>query len=358
MEKRLAIVLSGIGNRALPKNPESSNWSGWVELLKSSDNFQLVAAHDVSEDSIGRIIERGYLSSVKTYRDIDLMLSEVDCDAILISSPAEYHAITIRKALEKNIHVLVEKPFVDKLSDAKKLIDMIKKKKKVVTVVQNWRCKDVGRILYESIQNGLTGKIGHIFFRYIRDRENPNYPTYIFEEDYPLLYAMGIHHLDLFRYILKDEFHEVSGHSFKPPWSLYKSDTGLNLFLKTKSGVSVVYTGTISSKNRIMHQESLVIEGEKGTLFNESEWLEPPLYFCPYGRNEKIDLTDKIKKKSLLDQYNISDQNILQNFYYSIIGEEKPVCTARDALHSIALLEASKLACETGRLISVDKLLE
>jgi len=354
MKEKLKIVISGLGNRALPKNAEKSKWLGWVELIRRSDFFQLVAVHDVSEQSLNRIVEIGYLKHDCTYQDIDLMLNSVNCDAILISNPAEYHASTIRKALECGLHVLVEKPFVKSTIEGKELIGLIEKKDKIVAIVQNWRSKDVGGALYRAIQGGVAGTIGSIYFRYIRDRENPNYPSYIFNEPYPLLYAMGIHHLDLFRYILKDEFLSVSGNAFKPPWSLYKSNTGLNLFYRMKSGVTIVYTGTISSQNKIIPQESLIIDGEKGTLFNESQWSEPPLWFYPQGEMERVNLTNEIKDTSISNQYNISDDYVLKNFYQAIINREEPLCNAMDGLKSVAILEASQLACETGKEVRVD----
>ncbi len=347
MRKKLRIVLSGIGNRALPKKPESSNWLGWVELIRRSEDFQLVAAHDVSDLAIKRIIDRDYLRPEQTYKDLGRMLSETKPDALLVTNPPELHASAIRKALEYNLHLLVEKPFVKDLKEGRKLLDLIEQKGVVTAVVQNWRFKDVGRMLHDAIQNGMLGRVGHVFFRYIRNRENPTYPEYIFKEKLPLLYAMGIHHLDLFRYILKDEYKSVKGCSFKPPWTLYKSDTGINLFLKTKKGISVIYSGTISSTNKVLMQESLIIEGDKGTLVNEGQWLEPPLWFYPGGCKDGINLAEKIKNGSIPDQYNKSDEYILKDFYQAIVNKKEPLCTARDALESVAVLEASRLACET-----------
>ena len=53
---------------------------------------------------------------------------------------------------------------------------------------------------------------------------------FYFKEKFPALYAMGIHHLDLFRYILSDEISKVNGSFFKPKWSQYSSSTGFNVF--------------------------------------------------------------------------------------------------------------------------------
>jgi predicted dehydrogenase len=356
MQTPIKIVVSGIGNRALPKNPETSNWLGWVELIKRSPDFHLVAAHDMSPEARRRIWERGYLTPEQTFSDLGQMLHQVQCDAILVCNPAEHHALTIKQALDHDLHMLIEKPLGNNLSEAKEVVELIERKNLVVSVIQNWRCKDVGRLLREHIQNGRLGRIGHIFFRYIRDRENPNYPPYIFKEEFPLLYAMGIHHLDLCRYMLGDEYVSVSGHSFKPPWSLYQSDTGLHLFLKTRGAVTVMYSGTISSQNRMIPQESLVVEGEWGTLSNESQWLEPPLWFFPKGKKERIDLSQAVEDGGIAAQYNQADIFLLDNFAKAISRQEPPVCTARDALQSIVALEACRLSCETGKVIFMNDL--
>lgn len=353
MKRPLKIAISGIGNRALPKDPHTSNWYGWAELISKSGDFRLVAAHDTDDNALKRIVERGYLKAGQAYHSLEKMLKAVDCDAILVSNPARYHAQTIREALEHNLHVLVEKPFVALAREGRELLKEADKRKRVIAVVQNWRCKDAGQQLRQAIQDNLIGNVGHIFFRYVRNRENPGYPPYIFEEEYPLLYAMGIHHLDLFRYILEDEFVSVRGNSFKPPWSLYKSDTGVNLFLKTAKGVSVVYSGTLSSMNNVLEQESLLIEGDKGSLINESQWLEPPLYFLSKEREKRINLAKGIKDTSVAAQYNIADKRILRNFYLAVTEGLSPVCDASDALRSLRVIEASRLACASGRTISL-----
>jgi predicted dehydrogenase len=356
MKKLIKIVLSGIGNRAVPKNPATSSWLGWVELISRSPRFQLVAAQDPDEVAIERLVSRGYLTADQTFRDLGQMLRTVGSDAILICNPAEHHASAIKQAAAHNLHMLIEKPLCHNLTDAREVMNLLAGKDLTVAVVQNWRCKDVGQLLRKTIQDGRLGRIGHIFFRYVRDRENPAYPPYIFAEKFPLLYAMGIHHLDLFRYILKDEYVSAAGQSFKPPWSLYQSDTGLHLFLHTRNKVAVMYSGTISSKNCLIPQESLIVEGELGTLMNESQWLEPPLWFFPKGSKEKIDLTQDIEDPSVVGQYNRADHVLLENFYQAITDTEVPICTVEDAYQSIAALEACRLSCETGEVAFLDRM--
>ena len=357
MTKTIKMVVSGVGNRALPKDPDRSNWYGWIDLISKSEGFELVAAHDPSDESLKRVIDRGYLGHRDVYTDLTEMLTNSNCDAILISNPAEFHAETLQKAVDRGLHILVEKPFVTDIEQGKRIVNAIETKGLTSCVIQNWRYKDVGRKIFKAIRDGQLGRVGHIFFRYVRNRENPSYPKYIFEEEYPLLYAMGIHHFDLFRYVLDDEISSVGGSAFKPPWSMYKSKTGVNLYFETKKGVPLVYTGTISSANGGIPQENLIIEGEKGSLVNESHWLEPPLWFYPVGGGERIELTAEIVETSTRQQYDISDRYILDKFYASVAFGEEEICSARSGFMSVCVVEASRLACKKGRRILLSEII-
>lgn len=353
---KLRILISGVGNRTLPKDRLQSNWAGWVEQIQKSNLFEIVGAHDPAEVSRRRLIENGCLKEDRTYSDIRQMLGEVKADAILISSPAEFHAETIAIALKHNLHMLVEKPFVTNIEEGIVLKNDAATRGRTVAVVQNWRTKSVAQAALIAIHaRNLLGHIGQVFFRYVRNRENPHMPGYIYREKYPLIYAMGVHHFDFFRYVLQDEIVSVKGYAFKPSWSLYESKTSVSLVFETRKGVTVVYSGTISSLNRNLKQESLIIEGSEGTLANDSDWSEPPLYFLPKNKSEAIDLTVQDTNRTVRAQYDHADKMILENFHDAVLKRVRPLCSAEDALKTIAVLDASVNSCESGKTEYISK---
>ena len=279
------------------------------------------------------------------------MISNKKLDAIIICNPAKFHFDYINRALKKNLYVLVEKPAVNNFREAKKLLK--NKKNNKISVIQNWRTKDVGKILRKKIIGGSAGHIGQIFLQYIRNREKSHYPDYIYKEKFPALYAMGSHHLDLFRYILNDEIIKVSGNFFKPKWSLYSSFTGFNLNLVTRKKIIINYTSTFSSLTNINNQESLVINGSKASLMNTSNWLEPPLFLQKNNSEKKKNLTSNIKKTSIKNQYDISDKAIIKNFFDFVSKRKKPICSYKDAFQTIKLIEYCKKACLKNRQIRI-----
>jgi predicted dehydrogenase len=366
MTTPIRIAITGAGNRSLPKRPEGSHWLGWAELIRTSPGFELAGVQDIDPVALARFVERGLVPPERTFADLGAMLDRCPCDALLVTTPGAAHEAAVSLALERGLHVLVEKPLATSLEQGAALARRARERGLVAAVVQNWRSKSVGLALRKAIGGGspsdLLGEVGHILFRYVRNRENPAYPAYIFQEPYPLLYAMGIHHFDLFRFILADmagtgdEPATVEGRNFKPPWSLYDSWTGHSILIRTVGGRTISYTGTISSRNGAIPQESLVVEGERGTLTCDSDWLEPPLLFHPTGQKTPVDLTAEVSARSSREQYDLSDANILANFRDAVRGAAAPLCSAEDGLRSVALVEAARLACETGGIVDVAEL--
>lgn len=357
MANPIRVLLCGTGNRAFPKNPEGSNFAGWVEMIQKSTCADLVAAQDIEGKNLQRIESSGILHSDQLFTDLDEALENVPCDAVLVCPIVEAHADCIRRALKSGRHVLVEKPLVSRLSDAVALARQAKQRGLTVGVVQNWRGKSVGQALREAISDRQIGRVGNIFFRYVRNREYIHLPSYLFKEPYPLLYALGIHHLDLFRYILGENIVSVSGTGFRPPWTGYSSYPGVALNMVTESGVHISYAGTFSSKGRHTALENLLIDGEFGTLTNESDWGDPPLMLSTTDSPEAQDLTADVTARDIRSQYDLSDTHILQDFCDSIRLGRPPLCPIEDNLWTLAALEASVEACETEGEVQVSNVL-
>ena len=88
------------------------------------------------------------------------MLKKDKVDAIIICSPAKYHLDDIILCLNHNIKILVEKPCVRNMNEAKKILKT--KKSHLINVVQNWRYKDNSVIIKKTIKNGKIGNVGQI----------------------------------------------------------------------------------------------------------------------------------------------------------------------------------------------------
>lgn len=346
--KPLRVAVCGSGNRSR---------TAWQRLANAREDLELVGVHDVSPDSLTKAVELGLVSSDRTYGDLEAMLSATTPDLLIACPVIAAHTLTVEAGIRHGCHVLVEKPFTDSLADAIRLVDQAEERGVALGVVQNWRAKSMGDRLHAAVRDGLVGDVSHIFFRYLRDREHPHLPDYLFVEEDPLLYAMSIHHVDLFRYVLGQEIVRVTAHSARPAWSRYRTQSILQAWLETEGGVVISYTGTFSSRNGHLPQESLQVEGELGTLSNESAYGEPPLLFSRRGDAEPTDLTAEIEIRDSEGQNDIADRRILENFVAAIQSDSPLLSSGRENLGTLAVIEAVAVSWREQRAVNPQELI-
>ncbi len=346
--KRLRVALCGSGNRSR---------TVWQPHLGGFEGFELVGVQDTNPESLQQAIAMGNIGPEQQYTDLQEMLASTQPDALIVCSVNAAHAAAIEAGLQSKAHVLVEKPFTLELSDAIRLTRLAERERLVLGVVQNWRSKSVGRALRRAIAEGVIGRVSHIFFRYLRDRELPHLPLYLFEEQDPVLYAMAIHHFDLFRYILSQEIIRVEGRAFRPLWSRYREASGLQLWMETDGGVVISYAATLSSRNGHLPQESLQVEGEIGTLCNESEYSEPPLWLSKRGASSMVDLTADVRERDPQSQYALADMAILRNFHAAITEGELLIASASDNLGTLAVVEGARKCYRERKTVNPIELL-
>jgi predicted dehydrogenase len=315
--------------------------SVWQPLIAEHDGLELVGVQDISPAGLAKAVEAGTLREEQAYLELAEMLRETRPDVLFVCPVHSAHASAALAGLEAGCNILVEKPLATSLADAWRLVETAEERGLALGVVQNWRTKTVGRRLREAIEAGEIGGVSHIFFRYLRDRELPHLPAYLFAEEDPLLYAMAIHHFDLFRFALGQEIVHVDVRAARPAWSRYEDATVLQAWLETDGGVVVSYAATFSSRNAHLPQESLQIEGERGTLHNESAYFEPPLLLSRRDEAEPLDLTADEPVRDVTGQYALGDRAVLANFHDAVVAGTPLVSAGRENLGTLAAIAAA-----------------
>ena len=93
-------------------------------------NTKFVGVCDVNAEQ-GRDVARTY--EVSYFREVDSLLENVD--AVSICTPTPQHYEMVMRCLERNIHVLVEKPFTETLEQAQALKEAAEAKDNLVVQV-------------------------------------------------------------------------------------------------------------------------------------------------------------------------------------------------------------------------------
>lgn len=86
-----------------------------------------------------------------------------DIDAVVIATPDHHHALAARMAMERGIHVYVQKPLTYTVEESRKLLALARANPGLVTQMGNQgHSSDDGRRVVELIRGGAIGKVGEV----------------------------------------------------------------------------------------------------------------------------------------------------------------------------------------------------
>ena len=121
---RVAVVGLGLGAQRV---------KGYLQ----NDNALLCAVCDADLDRLKDF--QSQWPGVRGYSNYQLMLETEELDLVNVSTPDWMHFQHVKLALQLDCHVLVEKPMVRNLDEAKMMIDMVETSGKTLMVGQNYR---------------------------------------------------------------------------------------------------------------------------------------------------------------------------------------------------------------------------
>ncbi|TMJ11485.1 MAG: Gfo/Idh/MocA family oxidoreductase [Alphaproteobacteria bacterium] len=89
--------------------------------------------------------------------------TQKDIDAVVIATPDHHHAVAAKMAMERGIHVYVQKPLTYTIHEGRVLLDLARKNPKLVTQMGNQgHSGDDGRRAVELIRGGAIGTVREV----------------------------------------------------------------------------------------------------------------------------------------------------------------------------------------------------
>src|SRR6056297_2416347 len=112
-----------------------------------------------------KVLERTKEKSKTLYPDAEIvrsydeLISDKQIELVVVNTPDNTHYDLTKKALEAGKHVVVEKPFTVTTDEAKKLIDIADRHKRLLSVFQNRRWDNDFLTVQKVIDNKLLGRL-------------------------------------------------------------------------------------------------------------------------------------------------------------------------------------------------------
>jgi predicted dehydrogenase len=254
-----------------------------------------------------------------------------DFNTALVALPHYLHAPVAIDLLDRNIHVLTEKPMALTTADCRKMITAAESASRTLAVGLDCRFFKSSQLVRELISNGLIGPVKRFDFRVGNIFSWSAASDFMFRKDKSgggVLIDIGSHILDLMLWWLGD-YQSVT--YYDDAMGGVEADCEIHLQLASGAAGIVELSRTRQLRN------SYIIEGELGILEIET------------GFNPHIKLKTKQSDLTLngfAEHKNFSDSTLndvfarqFKDFTEAVIHQREPFVSGRKAMDVVKLIE-------------------
>lgn len=161
-------------------------------------NFSLVencAVHKVADLRIERLkaLKKQY-PAIATVSSIDDLINDPEIEAVVVATPVSTHFEITARALSAGKHVLVEKPMAASVFEAEKLIDLAKKKKKILMVDHTFLYTGAVQKIKNLTEKKEIGNINYF--------DSTRINLGLFQKDVNVLWDLAPHDISIFNYLV------------------------------------------------------------------------------------------------------------------------------------------------------------
>jgi predicted dehydrogenase len=139
-----------------------------IDNISALDDALVTAVADPSAESLDRAqLAVGEQVELTRFTDAESLLDSGLCDAVVIASPNHTHFEILRAALERPLHVLVEKPMCTTLADCRAAVDLAASRPPghVVWMGLEYRYMPPTMGLMKELANGTAGDVKMVAVR-------------------------------------------------------------------------------------------------------------------------------------------------------------------------------------------------
>ena len=311
-----------------------------AEMVLRNPQTELAAVCDIQTKEECKISYEG----IPFYSSIDELLEkENNLDVINICTPNGLHAEMAIKALEKGLHVVVEKPMALTKNDAERIVFKSLEKHKIVFCVMQNRYSPPSVWLKNLMEQNLLGRLFHVQLNCYWNRDDRYYTRQNWHGDAKLdggtLFTQFSHFIDIMYWLFGD-IKNISGQfrDFNHQYLTDFEDTGIVNFEFVNGGI-----GTFNYSTAIYHENmesSMTIIGENGTIKVAGQYMNEVVY-CNI-KNYQMPELEASAPPNDYGLYKGSAQNhhlVIQNVVDTIVGLKPMSTNALEGLKVVDIIE-------------------
>jgi UDP-N-acetyl-2-amino-2-deoxyglucuronate dehydrogenase len=276
----------------------------------------------------------------RLYRSIDAILGDEDVDAVVLPLPHHLHCPVTIQAAEAGKHVLVEKPMAMDLPESRRMVDAADAAGVRLMVGQSTRFYPEVWAAKNLIRDGRIGQMQQCLYqrtfyrvKWVTRENRDDYWRYSAEQCSGVyLPLFGSHDVDMILWLMDAAPVRVSSMLRSYLDSADAESSGaINMELTGNKIASLAFSMTSQTQQLIK-----LFVGTEGALLIEGNKL--------LVNNEEIQV----------DRSERTFTRQMREFVNAILTDREPVPSGRDALATMAILDAAKESSATGRVVEVE----
>lgn len=193
-----------------------------VRDLERDGGARLVAMAARTEKTVSRVTQEYGIEGTRNWREL---LERDDIDAVSIVTPDHLHREMTIEALRAGKHVIVEKPMDLTVEGCEEMVRVAQEEEALLFVDFHKRYDQVHQKARQLIQSGALGTIQY-GYAYMEDKiivPRDWFASWAAETD--PFWFIGVHQVDMLRWVLGSEVRRVWAHGFKGKLSSLGIDT-------------------------------------------------------------------------------------------------------------------------------------
>ncbi len=345
--KKLRVGIVGLGNQG------SSYLFNIFEKGKVA-NGEVVAVCDVSAFKVDNVKNKTVLKELKYFNDYTEMLDSGLCDVVMVETPHYQHVEIAKACLERDIHVIIDKPAGVYTAEVNELIRFAEGKKAQFTVMFNQRTNCLYRKMREIIVGGGIGELQRVnwiitdWFRTQAYYDMGSWRATWKGEGGGVLINQCPHQLDLVQWVVGQSPKTVRGFCKYGKWHDVEVEDEVTAYFEYENGASGVFittTGETPGTNRFE------VSGTKGKVLCENGKLfyyqlaEDSQIHSKKATPENAFASPKLTVSEVeTDGENPQHAGIINNFLNYLLGEEELFVKGRDGIGCVELMNAIELS--------------
>ena len=322
-------------------------------------DWQVVAAADSDE---GRLKETATRFGIqRCYADYQTLLANPGVEVVAVCVPPRLHAEVALAALVAGKHVFIEKPLAVTLGECAELLEQSARSPHKVMVGFNLRWHRLVRRAREMIQDGTLGDLELIRTSFTTgermEKGSPAWSSWRTPGG-GVLFDLGVHHFDLWRYMTGAEVLEISA------MNRSHEAGGQSSVVQGRMDSGLLVTSTFS--NQATDSNELEIRGSKGSIrvscyrFDGLEIVSADTSGGLQRFGSKVaralrEIPGAIARARRGDDFHFAYQSEWQAFGQSIRNDTPVECSLEDGRRAVEVAIAASASDSQCRSVQVAK---